>query len=130
MNLLTPKQENFCLAVASGIHQNQAYKQAYPDQKNTDKTTGEKASKMMYDPKIKDRIAELRKPVIEEMGLTLKAHLEELERLAKLAEANANIGAAIKAQELRGKASGLYVEKIDQNVNGNLTVEIVRFSDK
>lgn len=130
MSLLTPKQEAFCLAVSSGMHQNEAYKQAYPDQNNTAKTIGEKASTFMANPKIKARIAELRAPVIERMGLTLEAHLLELERLAKVAEANENIGAAIKAQELRGKASGLYVEKIDQNVNGNLTVEIVRFSDK
>jgi len=130
MTNLTPKQEAFCLAVASGTHQNEAYKQAYADQNNTAKTIGEKASTFMANPKIKARIAELRAPVIEKMGLTLEAHLIELERLAKLAEANDNISAAIKAQELRGKASGLYVEKIDQNVNGNLTVEIVRFSDK
>jgi len=130
MTNLTPKQEAFSLAVASGTHQNEAYKQAYAEQKNTAKTIGEKASTFMANPKIKARIAELRAPVIEKMGLTLEAHLGELERLAKLAEANDNISAAIKAQELRGKASGLYVEKLDANVNGNLTVEIVRFSDK
>jgi phage terminase small subunit len=130
MSNLTQKQEAFCIEVASGVHQNQAYKTVYSTQSNTDKTIGEKASRFMADPKIKARIAELRKPVIEKMQITLESHLAELARLRSVAEEKGQINAAITAETNRGKASGLYVDKVEANVNGNLTVEIVRFGKR
>ena len=81
----------------------------------------------MKDGRIAARISELRLPAIEQAQITLASHIAELQRLAKIAEDKGQVQAAIKAIELTGKVSGLYVEKVDQNVSGGLTVEIVRY---
>lgn len=124
---LTAKQEAFAQAIASGVSQADAYRMAYNHEGMQANTVHSRACELAKDSKVAARIAELRAPVIEAAQLTLKSHLEELERLSQLAEKDGKWQAAIKAQELRGKVSGLYVEKIDANVNGNLTVEIVRY---
>jgi len=126
-NKLTAKQEAFALAIASGVSQADAYRMSYNHEGMQDNTVHSRACELAKDSKIAARIAELRAPAIEAAQLTLKSHMEELDRLSRLAEADGKWQAAIKAQELRGKVSGLYVEKVEANVNGNLTVEIVRY---
>lgn len=124
---LTDKMEAFALARASGIPQADAYRQCYNSKTTNENSVHRKAYDVEHHPLVQARIAELRKPIVEKVQLTLEKHLQELARLKALAEGKENIPAAIKAEELRGKASGLYVDKVDANVNGNLTVEIVRY---
>ena len=126
-NKLTAKQEAFAQAIASGVSQADAYRMAYNHKGMQDGAVYTEASLLVSNPKVAKRIAELRAPVIEAAQLTLKSHMEELDRLSRLAEADGKWQAAIKAQELRGKVSGLYVEKVEASVEGSLTVEIVRF---
>ena len=125
---LTSKQEKFCVGVASGLNQSDAYRKSYDHEGMSDVSIYQESCKLNKNPKITLRVAELRAPVIKKAQVTLESHIAELQRLAKVAEDNGNVQAAIKAVELTGKVSGLYVEKIDQNVSGGLTVEIVRFS--
>ena len=125
---LTAKQESFAQAIASGVSQAAAYRIAYDHEGMSDVSIYQESCKLNKNPKITLRVAELRAPVIKKAQVTLESHIAELQRLAKVAEDNGNVQAAIKAVELTGKVSGLYVEKIDQNVSGGLTVEIVRFS--
>ena len=124
---LTPKQEAFCNAVASGAKQIDAYRLAYDHEGMSEDAKYVESCKIMSNPRIAQRIAELRAPVIAKAQITLENHIAELQRLAKVAEDAGNVQAAIKATELTGKVSGLYVEKVDQNVSGGLTVEIVRY---
>lgn len=119
---LTAKQEKFAQGVASGLSQADAYRLAYETSKKwPDKSVHEAASKLASNIKIISRISELRAPVIEACQLTLVAHLAELNRLKMMAEAGENVGAAIRAEELRGKASGLYVERVERGDPGAFT---------
>ena len=110
---LTLKQENFCLAYIETGNATEAYESAYKPKSMTKKTMNEKGSRMLAMGKIRARIQELTEPVREKALLTLESHLERLNHLSLKAEASEQYGAAIKAEESRGKVMGLYVAKID-----------------
>jgi hypothetical protein len=65
----------------------------------------------MADSNISARVEELRKPIAEKAMVTLESHIQRLKELAELAIDQGQIAAAIKAEELCGKASGVYVER-------------------
>ena len=110
---MTPKQEAFAIAVSSGMTQADAYRSAY----NVKPTTTPEsvltlASRMMAKVDIRSRVEELKKPIIEAAGLTLESHLARLAHLSKKAEEAENYGPAVTAETNRGKAAGLYTEKV------------------
>lgn len=121
--MLTPKQEAFAIAVASGMTQADAYRSAYNVKPETKpEVTQVKASQLMADGKIRVRVEELKKPIIEAAGITLESHLARLEHLGKKAEDAESYTAAISAEVARGKVAQLYTENI--NVTGNFNVGI------
>jgi phage terminase small subunit len=121
MTTLTAQQELFAQTVASGESQSDAYRRAYKVRANTkQESIHQSASKLMSDPNVISRVDELRKPIIEKVGLTLEAHLARLEHLSKKAEEAENYGPAVTAETNRGKAAGLYTEKVA--VTGNVQI--------
>ena len=114
MSDLTPKQEAFAQAVASGMSQSDAYRTAYKVRERTKpETVNQQASRIMADRKVAARVDDLRKPVVEAAQITLASHLARLRALSEAAEGSAQYSAAITAEIARGKASGLYVEKTE-----------------
>ncbi len=112
MNSLTPKEEAFAVAVASGMNYSDAYRVAVKVRPTTKpETVNQEASKIMARPHVRTRVNDLRKPIAEKAMITLESHMERLKELAQIALDNGQVAAAIKAEELRGKASGIYVEK-------------------
>lgn len=111
---LTAKQEAFAQAVITGMSQSDAYRAAYKVRPGTKlESINVAASKLMSDAKVTQRVAELRKPVVEAAQITLASHLARLQCLSEAAEAGNQYSAAIAAEVSRGKASGLYVEKLE-----------------
>ena len=110
---LTAKQEAFCLAYIETNNASEAYRQAYNSSKMKPESVNESASRLLADVKIAARLEQLRAPVRDRAQITLESHLERLNHLSLMAEQAEQYSAAIKAEESRGKVSGLYVEKID-----------------
>ena len=109
---LTPKQEAFALAVASGKTQSDAYREAFNVRPTTKmETINQAASRLMANSNINARVEELRKPIAQKAMVTLESHIQRLKELSEMAIEQGQIAAAIKAEELCGKASGVYVEK-------------------
>lgn len=109
---LTPKQERFAQEVASGKSQADAYRAAFNVRASTKpETIHKRASELMRSGEVAGRVEELRKPIVEEVGITLKGHLEDLKRLRNAAVQSGQYGAAITAEVARGKAAGIHVEK-------------------
>lgn len=52
---------------------------------------------------------------MEAVQITLQSHLERLSELSRLAQEGGQMSAAINAEVARGKASGLYVEKMEHS---------------
>lgn len=111
---LTPKREAFAQAVASGMTQADAYRQAFGVKPGTKpESVQQSASRLMADLKVASRVDEIRKPAVKRAQITLEAHLERLRMLSEAAEAAEQYSAAISAEVSRGKASGLYTDKIE-----------------
>ena len=121
--MLTPKQEAFAIAVASGMTQADAYRSAYNVKPETSPgSVQNKASLLMKKGEVRVRVEDLKKPIIEAAGITLESHLARLEHLGKKAEDAESYTAAISAEVARGKVAQLYTDNI--NVTGNFNVGI------
>ena len=114
---LTPQQEAFAQAVASGLSQSDAYRKAYKVKPTTRLETSQaNASRLMADSKVSARVAELRAPVAAKAQITLEGHLDDLKTLRDAALKAEQYSAAISAEVARGKAAGVHVEKTEQAV--------------
>lgn len=116
---LTPMQERFAQNIVAGHNLLESYRMARPDGKKDmpDLTMRKLASAMQKRPAVAARIAELRAPTIEKMGLTLADHIRSLESLRDKAEAAGKYTAAVAAQVAIGKHSGVAeAEKVSVQV--------------
>lgn len=122
MATLTDKQELFSIEIVKGTKPYESLLAAGYSAKNK-KTGGEAASRLLKNSKIIARIAELREPVLKELGLTLESHLLELASLRDEAKKSNQFGAAITAEVARGKAAGVAVDKSEiKHVGLTLTI--------
>lgn len=110
---LTIKQENFCLEYVSSGNASDAYRAAYSVANMKPATVNRNAKTLIENNKIITRIAELRAPAIEKAGITYEGHLLTLEKLRIDAAKAGQFGAAINAEVSRGKAAGLYKDRVE-----------------
>lgn len=111
---LTPQQEAFAHALATGKSQSDAYKEAYPTSVAwKDGSVYSKSSQLAANAKIMQRVHDLRVPVVERLGMTIEGHLQKLKELRDKAEQADEFTSAIKAEELRGKVAGFYVSRTE-----------------
>jgi hypothetical protein len=108
---LTQRQEAFCLAFIETGNASEAYRRAYKPKKASAKTVNEEASRLLADPKVSARVAELRAGAAKSAGFTLEQHLETLATLRDLAKAEKAWAPAIQAEVKRGEAAGLYPDR-------------------
>ena len=111
--MLTAKQEAFAIAVATGESQANAYRQAYNANDMLPETIWSRASDVAKKSKVSARVEELRQPAANKAQVTLERHLEALRVLGEKAAEAGLLSAAIRAEELRGKAVGLYGKRVD-----------------
>lgn len=78
---ITPKQEAFSVAMLTADTASDAYRRAYSTARMTPKQINEEASKLMANPKVAQRVAELRAQAAEKAVLTEARVLEEVARL-------------------------------------------------
>lgn len=128
MKQLTQKQENFCLAYIETGNMSEAYRRSYNTENMKPETVNRNAKTLYDSSKIAARIAELRKPAQEKALLTLDEHLARLAELSQRAGDEGKYGPAVQAEIARGKAVGLYVERIQQDVSGTLNI-VSEFGD-
>jgi hypothetical protein len=124
---LTPKQERFAQLVAEGKTQADAYRGAFDVGVNTKAETIQKrASELMSSGEVSGRVDELRKPIIEAVGITLESHLKDLMTLRNLAVKNNQINAAITAEIARGKAAGVSTDRVEATIKTGYTFVVER----
>lgn len=121
MEKLTGKQEAFCLAYIETGNASEAYRRCYNAGKMKPETINRNAHTLCENNKIATRLQELRAPAVKAAQISLEQHLADLQRLRDLAEASAKYGPAVTAEMARGKASGLYVDKVEHS--GKLSLE-------
>ncbi len=115
---LTLKQENFVLAYLESGNSSAAYRSAYNTVSMKDETIWSKASLLLDDDKVRARLKELRKPVIEKAQLTLEQILSENSKIAffdirTIFDANGNVKPVAAWDEtIGGAVSSIEVKEL------------------
>lgn len=126
--MLTPKQEKFVKnIVLDGMNYSDAYRNAYNTKGMTDKTINEKASLLKDNDKIRTRMLELSAEIDSPKIMTVTRRAEKLSEYAEMAE-DPNI--AMKAIDLLNKMTGEYIQKVEANVNSDVTINIELSDDE
>ena len=109
---LTPKQEAFVHGILSGLTASDAYRKAYDCSNMTDRSIWRRASDVRSNSKVAAWLDQARALSLADGKFTLDGHLNTLARLRDEAQAAGNYGAAVQAEQLRGKANRVYVEQV------------------
>lgn len=127
--MLTAKQEQFAKNIAlEQMSYADAYRSAYNAKGMSDKTVHEKASRLKDEDKIRARIEELRADLASPRIMTAQKRLEWLTELVNNLEESTND--KLKAIDIMNKMQGEYVQKIEADVNSDVTINIELSDDE
>lgn len=141
MSNLTPKQEKFVQNLIKGMSQREAYRDAYPNDTSTDKTVDENACKLFADTKISTRYHELQNKLENDTIMSVLERLKYLESIVKGeekekdkvvtptgkvvdVEKETSVKTKMDAVNLINKMTGVYVQKIEADVNNDVHIDI------
>ena len=110
---LTEQQMEYVKGLLGGKGLAESYRAAYDCSKMSPNAVWVEASRLRHHPKISLWLSAARQAHLGSGTVTLESHIRELERLKEIAIATGNVGAAVQAEQLRGKAQGHYVERMD-----------------
>lgn len=110
---LTAQQRKFLEGILAGKTSSDAYRAAYDCSQSQNNTVWVEASKLRAHPDVALWLSAARKAGLGRATVTLEGHISELERLREIAIDSGNVGAAVQAEQLRGKASGHYTENLN-----------------
>ena len=113
--MLTTKQENFAKAIVEGMNQADAYRSAYSCKNMSDNAIYREASLLVENPKVTQRLKELREQLVKPTIMTAQQRLEWLTRLINSDEETT--GDKLKAADIMNKMQGEYVQKVQANVS-------------
>ena len=115
---LTPKQEKFAQLVADGMTQADAYRTAY-NCKKISTTQIESASKLMSDPNIYTRVAELKEMLVNKALWTKEDSINKLKEALEISDKPQEIVQVIK--ELNAMHG--FNAPIKTELSGSLTIK-------
>ena len=118
---LTAKQEAFCQGIADGLGQADAYRAAYDAEDMKENSVYVQASKLMKNPKISQRIAELRSEVQEKQLWSREMSVKALVQAYREGSGSVKVAAVKELNAMHG-----YNEPAKLNINGNLVHKVVR----
>lgn len=110
---LTEQQMHFVECLLAGKSASDAYRAAYNTVNMQNRTIWAEASRLRADHNVATWLSAARKAGLGRAAVTLEGHLAELERLREIALETGNVGAAVQAEQLRGKASNHYSENVN-----------------
>lgn len=119
---LTPKQEAFAIAYVETGNASEAYRRSYNAENMKPESINVSACKLLSEPKIRQRVDQLKDAQIERLNITVDDLIAELDEARKIAlEApKPQSAAAISATLGKAKLLGLLTEKVDANVTGKI----------
>jgi hypothetical protein len=109
---LTPKQLAFVMALLRGKTASDAYREAYDCEGMAANSIWVAASRLRSDAKVALWLRHFQLAALQEGTLTLQGHLGELTRLRERAIDARQVAAAVQAEHYRGKAAGLYEDRL------------------
>ena len=128
ITMLTPKQQNFVRELLSGKTQADAYRYAYQATRMNDNSVRREASRLMANPNITTTVRRLQDQaddaVIEKRIATRQDVLETLSQCMDNAKTGDSV--RVRAAELLGKHYGLFVEKVDPELEIKSSEELAQ----
>lgn len=121
MSDLTPKQLAFVDHYVKHGDATAAYRSAYDTSRMKPASVTRKAFDVLHSVNVSSMIKAAREEAAAKIGVSLFDHLMRLQDLSAKAEKAGQFASAIRGEELRGKASNLYVERVEQKQEIKLT---------
>ena len=119
--MLTAKQEAFAQGIIQGLSYADAYRAAYDTKKMSTNAIYVESSKLVDNPKIAQRVAELRKALLNRSLLRVE---KRLDWLADLMESDKESTAdRLRASDQMNKIQGVYVQKLEGDVTVSRKME-------
>lgn len=126
--MLTAKQEQFVKNIVDGMSQADAYRSAYSVKNMSDNAIYREASILMDNPKISQRLSELRSQMMASSIMNAKDRLVWLTNLINNEEEGTN--EKLKAIDIMNKMQGEYVQKVEADVKSEFTINIELSDDE
>jgi len=114
---LTEKEQKFANAILGGASPKEAFIAAGYTCTAGERSLVQMAGHVMNRPKMQQWISLARQAALDRSVMSLQEHLAQLVRLREMGVSQGNLGAAVQAEQLRGKAVGLYQDKVEMTVN-------------
>lgn len=118
---LTAKQEAFCQGIADGLGQADAYRAAYDAEGMKDNVIYARASELMKNGKVADRIKELRSEVQEKQLWSREMSVKALVQAYREGSGSVKVAAVKELNAMHG-----YNEPSKVSINGSLIQRIQR----
>lgn len=109
---LTGQQQKFVEGLLAGKTGADAYRAAYDCSNMLGSTIIAAASRLRANSNISAWLSAARQAGLGTATVTFESHLRELERIREIALESGNIGAAVQAEQIRGKAAGHHVDQV------------------
>jgi phage terminase small subunit len=121
-SMLTPKQEAFVQNIIQGMSQADAYRSAYSSKNMSDNAVYREASLLMDNPKVAQRLKELRDKLAKPSIMSAQERLEWLTQLIKSkAESTTD---KLRAADIMNKMQGEYVQKVEADLKSAVNINI------
>lgn len=128
--MLTAKQEAFVQNILQGRNQADAYRSAYNCENMSDNAIYREASLLLDNPKVAQRLQELRDKLAKPSIMSAQERLEWLTRLVKAGSEYTLAAEKIRAIDVMNKMTGEYVQKIEADVKNEVTINIELSDDE
>ncbi len=109
---LTEQQREFVRHVLAGKTASDAYRAAYNTENMKPNSIWREASLLASNKNVAQWLAAARKACLGTAVVTLEGHQQQLERLREIALATGNVGAAVAAEQTRGKVAGHHIDRV------------------
>lgn len=120
--MLTPKQEEFVKNIIEGMSQADAYRSAYSCKNMSDNAIYREASLLVENPKVAQRLRELREQLVKPSIMTAQERLEWLTQLIK--SKDESTADKLRAADIMNKMQGEYVQKVEAEVTNAVNINI------
>lgn len=126
--MLTAKQEAFVQNILQGRNQADAYRSAYNCENMSDNAIYREASLLQDNPKVAQRLQELRDKLAKPSIMSAQERLEWLTQLIKSKDESTTD--KLRAADIMNKMQGEYVQKIEADVKSEVTINIELSDDE
>lgn len=120
--MLTPKQELFAQKIAEGMSQADAYRSAYSCKNMSDNAIYREASLLVENPKVAQRLKEIRDINAGPSIMTAQKRKEWLTEVIN--DPDIDINARLKASDQLNRMEGEYIQKVETEIKNAVNISI------